>query len=402
MNELLETVLIEWFGASDWYLSAIAIFLTAGIMLLAGGIIFLGLRYIGMPIAKRILIFFSPSHAKRLNTELSHLLSLFAHIGPAMFWLVTTEWFFAESNDFLLFLHRLELIYLYIVVGLAVASFVNLLGRGYEFTRVSKEVPIDGLIQVVKLGLFFIITILVISELIDRSPVYLFSSLGALTALLLIVFRDTILGLVAGIQIAANRLVANGDWIEMPKYGADGQVLEVGLNLVKVKNWDHTITSIPTYALISESFKNWRAMEKSQGRRIKRQLRLQIESICYVPLNELQTLKETKVGALQYLVTWVENTNLSKQHRTNLGYYRDYCEFYLSQKNVVNDKLTFMLRVLDATEFGVGIEIYCFTYEKEWKRYEHIQAEIIEHFLAVMPWFHLKPYQFNQSAMPKA
>lgn len=396
MNELLEAILSNWLGTTDWYVTYIAVILTAVIMLLAGGVIFLGLRYVGLPIAKRILVFFSPAHAKRLNTELSHLLSLLAHIGPAMFWLVATGWFFDESNDFLTFLHRIELIYLYIVVGLAVSSFVNLLGRGYEFTRVSKEVPIDGLIQVVKLALFFIITILVISELIDRSPVYLFSSLGALTALLLIVFRDTILGLVAGIQIAANRLVANGDWIEMPKYGADGQVLEVGLNLVKVQNWDHTITSIPTYALISESFKNWRAMEKSQGRRIKRQLRLQVESIGYMPLEELSELKETKTAALQHLINWSEKANVSAQQRTNLGYYRDYCEHYLQSLNAVNEDLTFMLRVLDATEFGVGIEIYCFSREKQWKRFEHIQAELIEHMLAIMPWFCLKPYQFNQ------
>lgn len=400
MNELLEAVISEWFGAGDWYFSHLAVVLSAAIMLIAGGIIFLGLRYIGLPIAKRILRFFTPSHAKRLDNEITRLLSLLAHIGPAMFWIVSTAWFFNESNDFIEFVSRIQLIYLYIVVGLSVSSFVSLLGRGYAFTRVAKEVPIDGLIQVVKLGLFFIIAILVISELIDRSPVYLFSSLGALTALLLIVFKDTILGLVAGVQIAANRLVANGDWIEMPKYGADGQVLEVGLNMVKVQNWDHTITSIPTYALISESFKNWRAMERSQGRRIKRKLRLQIESIGYRPLIELQGLTESKVAALQHLVEWSQNTDLSAQHRTNLGYYRDYCEYFLLKMNPVNDELTFMMRVLDATEFGIGIELYCFCREKQWKRFEHVQAEILEHLLAIMPWFHLKPYQFSQPDLP--
>lgn len=400
MNEVLEAIIIEWLGSDTWYSAYFAVGLSSILMLFAGAFIFVALRYVGLPIAKRLLHFFSPSHAQRLNVELNELLSLLAHIGPAMFWLVTTHWFFAQDNDVLAFLYRIELIYLYIVVGLAIAAFVNLLGRGYEFTRVSKEVPIDGLIQVVKLALFFIITILVISELIDRSPVYLFSSLGALTALLLIVFKDTILGLVAGVQIAANRLVANGDWIEMPKYGADGQVLEVGLNMVKVQNWDHTITNIPTYALISESFKNWRAMEKSQGRRIKRRLRLQIESIRYIPLKELHTLRDTKVAALKHLVAWCDSTDLSQQQRTNLGYYRDYCEFYLLQMHAVNDDLTFMLRLLDATEFGVGLEIYCFSREKEWKRYEHIQAEILEHMLAVMPWFHLKPYQFNQPDFP--
>jgi miniconductance mechanosensitive channel len=240
---------------------------------------------------------------------------------------------------------------------------------------------------------------------LDKSPLLLLSGLGAVTAILLLLFRDTILGFVAGIQIAANRMVNTGDWIEMPKYGADGDVLQVGLTTVKVQNWDKTISTIPTYALISEPVKNWRGMTESGGRRIKRSLNIDIQSIRFCDQDMLQEFSkihyiksyiQAKLEELQRFNSeqQVDTTDLVNSRRlTNIGTLRAYMQAYLENHPDINQDMTLMVRQRPPTELGVPLEIYCFCADKNWVNYEGIQSDIFDRFLAILPAFKLRAYQ---------
>jgi miniconductance mechanosensitive channel len=239
---------------------------------------------------------------------------------------------------------------------------------------------------------------------------YFLSGLGALTAVLLLVFKDTILGFVAGIQLSANKMVAVGDWIEMPKYGADGDVIDVALTTVKVQNFDKTITTIPAYALISDSFKNWRGMFQSGGRRIKRAVHIDMQTVMFC--NEEMLARFAKI---QYISEYiqrkkeelekhnakhqVDNSNLVNGRRmTNVGTFRAYVTEYLKNHPKIHRELTFLVRQLAPGESGLPIEIYVFTNDTEWAHYEAIQADIFDHILAVLPEFDLRVFQ-NPSGM---
>jgi len=281
-----------------------------------------------------------------------------------------------------------------IIMMLVLDSLLNTVEDIYQTFRASKEIPIKGFIQVLKLALYFVAAIFVISILLNKTPVYLLSGIGALAAVMLLVFKDSILGFVAGIQLAANRMVSVGDWIEMPKYGADGDVLEVALTTVKVQNWDKTITTIPTYALISESFKNWRGMSESGGRRIKRCNGEMLER--FGKIQYISEYIETKKHELEEFnqATKVDNASLVNGRRmTNIGTFRAYVKAYLQNHPMINKDMTFLIRQLPPTEYGLPIEIYVFSKDKVWANYEAIQADIFDHILAVVPEFDLHVYQ---------
>jgi miniconductance mechanosensitive channel len=297
------------------------------------------------------------------------------------------------------------LIYMIIVLTLALDSAMNAAEEIYRNFRASKEIPIKGFIQISKIVLYFLSAVFIISILLNKTPLYLLSGIGALTAVLMLIFRDAILGFVAGIQLSANRMVANGDWIEMPNYGADGDVLEVTLTTVKVQNWDKTVTTIPTYALISESFKNWRGMQESGGRRIKRAVNIDINSIRFCDEEMLD-----RYGKIQYISEYisktaaelesfnaqakVDNASLANGRRmTNVGTFRAYVQAYLKNHPMINMEMTFLVRQLAPTEFGLPIEIYVFSKDQVWANYEAIQADIFDHILAVVPEFDLRVYQ---------
>jgi miniconductance mechanosensitive channel len=297
------------------------------------------------------------------------------------------------------------LIYMIIILMLVLDSLLNTVEDVYQNFRASKEIPIKGFIQVLKLALYFVTAIFVISILLNKTPVYLFSGIGALAAVMMLVFKDSILGFVAGIQLAANKMVSVGDWIEMPNYGADGDVLEVALTTVKVQNWDKTITTIPTYALISESFKNWRGMSESGGRRIKRSVNIDMSSIRFCDVEMLE-----RFGKIQYIseyietkkielkefnqATKVDNASLVNGRRmTNIGTFRAYVKAYLQNHPMINKDMTFLIRQLPPTEHGLPIEIYVFSKDQVWANYEAIQADIFDHILAVVPEFDLHVYQ---------
>jgi len=274
--------------------------------------------------------------------------------------------------------------------------------RGFDMSR---RVPIKGALQVVKLIVTLAGVLVIIGVVVNKNPLYLLTGLGALSAVLMLVFKDTILGFVAGIQLTANRMIARGDWIEMPSHGADGDVLDVTLTTVKVQNWDKTITTIPTYALITHAFKNWRGMQESAGRRIKRAVDLDMGTIRFCDDDMLARfarfqhiagyLKEKQAEIAQYNEDAQVDSScpINGRRLTNIGTFRAYVVAYLRNHPMINTDMTFLVRQLAPTPQGLPIEIYVFCKDKAWANYEAIQADIFDHILAVIPEFDLKVYQ---------
>ena len=280
----------------------------------------------------------------------------------------------------------------------------------YQTTDVSQDKPMRGYAQVVKILAYLVAAIFVISILLEKEPWSLLTGLGAMSAILLLVFRDSILGFVAAIQISSYNMVRQGDWIEMPKYGADGDVLDVSLHTVKVQNWDKTISTIPTQAFINESFKNWRGMEESEGRRIKRSINIDIDSIRFCDDDLLEKFKKSAVigDYIRQKNKEVSDFNSEKgfdlsekingRRLTNIGTFRAYIESYLKQHEEINKNMTFLVRQLAPSDKGLPIEIYVFCRDQRWAQYEAIQADIFDHLLAVVPEFGLRVYQSPSAA----
>ena len=342
------------------------------------------------PAVHGVLTHFKPVLVEAIEKPLGQMTDRLGLLAPLVFWLSSFSWFVEPELVLFTLINKVFLVYLYINVGLFLTACMDIGTVIYHQQSYAKDVPIKGIIQIVKLAMFVFFSVLIIAELLDKTPLYLLSGLGALTAVLLIVFKDTILGLVAGIQIATHRLLAHGDWIEMPKYGADGTVLEVGLHTVKVRNFDNTITTIPTYRLISDSFKNWRGMSESDGRRIKRAMHIDAHSIAFIDQQQRQQLFDKFNGSL---ITGAVSDEDWQHAQTNMGLFRCYCELYLRQHPQINQQLSLMARQLQPTAYGVPIEIYCFCLDKRWVPFEHVQAELIEHLLASLPLFGLRVFQ---------
>ncbi|PII64575.1 miniconductance mechanosensitive channel [Serratia sp. OLHL2] len=270
---------------------------------------------------------------------------------------------------------------------------------------ISNQLPLRGIFQGLKLVAAILIGIMIVSLLMGKSPLLLLSGLGAMTAVLMLVFKDPILGLVAGIQLSANDMLKIGDWLEMPKFGADGAVTDIGLTTVKVRNWDNTVTTIPTYALISDSFKNWRSMSESGGRRIKRSLNIDTGSVHFLSEEEQRRLQR---NPLLHSYLNVKTQELSQHNQeiavdlasplngrrlTNLGTLRAYLEAYLRAHPRIHQNMTLMVRQLAPTPEGLPLEIYAFTNTTVWAEYESIQADIFDHILAVIDEFGLRVHQ---------
>lgn len=334
-----------------------------------------------------------------------HVFSRIALLTPFLFlWFLTPHFIDAESllGHFLLTLAKIAISF---QVARCIDALLNVVKSLYRRTARERYLPLNATIQVIKLIVYLVASILAISYILGKSPLYLLSGLGALTAVLLLVFQDTIKGLVASIQISANKMVAPGDWIELPKYGADGDVLEIGLNTVKVKNFDNTITTVPTYALISGSFRNWRGMMNSGGRRIKRSVIIDVASIKFY--NDDDLTKLSHINLLRpYLdkkkieisdaciANGIEPTDvINSRQLTNIGTFRAYLEAYLKQHPKIHDKMTCMVRQLASSESGVPLELYCFSNDKNWVNYEAIQADIFDHIFAMAPLFGLRIFQ---------
>lgn len=311
-------------------------------------------------------------------------------------------------QDFPLLIDLAETLAIIYMIVVVVAVVDSLLSAGldiYQTFEISRRVHLRSFVQVVKILLSFVAFVLVISELLGQSPVIMVSGLGAFSAVILLIFKDPILGFVAGIQLMSLNMVRKGDWIEMPKFGVDGDVLDVNLTTVKVQNWDKTISTVPTYALVSDSFRNWRGMSESGGRRIKRSVYIDMSSIKFCDQEMLdrfrrfdyiseyveKKLEEVSRHNEQHVVD--DTFLINGRHLTNVGTFRAYLEAYLRNHPKIHQDLTFLIRQLAPGPDGLPIEIYVFSNDQVWANYERIQADIFDHVLAVIPLFDLRVFQ---------
>ena len=325
-----------------------------------------------------------------------------AHIVPAVI-----VYYFAQvfPGRMSIFIERFSSAYIVLVGILVLDSLLNSVDDIYRKYEISKYKPIKGYLQVVKIFIYIIGGIIIIATIINQSPFLLLSGIGALTAVLLLVFKDSLLGLVASIQLSTNDMVRIGDWIEMTKFGADGDIIDISLNTVKIKNFDNTVTTIPTYFLVSDSFKNWRGMQEAGGRRIKRSIYIDITSIDFCTEEMLQELAK-----VHYLADYIkrqktEITKYNLEHKidithpvngrrlTNIGLFRVYVQSYLKNHSQLHKEMTQLVRQLQPGEFGLPLEIYVFTKVTDWARYENIQSDIFDHLLSVIPRFGLRVFQ---------
>lgn len=295
--------------------------------------------------------------------------------------------------------------FMVLTVALALSNLLDLVNSIYEERPDAKIRPIKGYIQVVKIAIYAVTLILIIAALFDRSPLILLSGLGAMAAVLMLIFQDTILSLVASVQISSNDVLRVGDWVEMPQLNADGDVIDIALHTVKIQNWDKTITTIPTRRFMTDPFKNWRGMQESGGRRIKRCILLDQQSVHFLDaeqkkrLGRFKLLKDYLATKQQEIDDW--NTHLAEEGKepvntrriTNIGTFRAYVERYLQSHPGIHQQMTLMVRQLPVTADGLPLELYCFTNTTAWLKYESIQSDIFDHLLAILPEFGLRVYQ---------
>jgi miniconductance mechanosensitive channel len=401
-----------FFNIEEWLrnlgLSAqLATFINSALSVL----ILLALAYVSYVLTKRIVVKTITTFAKRSKAQWDDILvekkvfAKFAQLAPALVLYLTVGFALSNYPDLVTKIQAAILIYM-LIVGLLVAdSIINALYDIYNTLPIAETRPIKGYVQVVKIFLYFIIILLILSIVFGKDVGHFLTGLGAMAAVLLLVFKDTILGFVASIQLSANNMVRPGDWISMPSRGADGPVTEITLNTVKVRNWDKTVSTIPTYALVSESFVNWRGMEESGGRRIKRHINIDMKSVQFCDEQMIR-----KFMKIHYLKDYIEqkreeirkfneanNVDISMlangRRVTNLGTFRKYVEFYLKNHTKIHQELTFLIRQLQPTDKGIPLEVYVFTKEQAWANYEAVQADIFDHLIAVIPEFGLRVFQ---------
>jgi miniconductance mechanosensitive channel len=371
----------------------------------AVGVIILAL--VANYVAKKILLAGISAFVKRTKTTWDDALlrrnvfTRLSHLAPAMVFYYSAHLFPPIEG----LIQRLSMVYMILTGLYAFNGLANAVVDIYNTYPISREKPIKGYVQIVMIIISVFVGIYTLATLLGQSPWPLISGFGAMTAILLLIFKDTILGLVASIQLSANDMVRIGDWIEMPKFGADGDVIDVSLHVVKVQNWDKTITTIPAYALISDSFKNWRGMSESGGRRIKRSINLDMTSVKFCT-NEMldwygkfqlisDYIKAKRQEIADYNVEHQVDTCelINGRNLTNIGTFRAYLAAYLHSHPKVHQEMTFLIRQLPPGEHGIPIEIYIFSNDQRWAEYEAIQADIFDHIMAVIPMFDLRVFQ---------
>ncbi len=377
--------------------------ITTGIIILSITVIVITINYI----TRRIILSFFKRIAKSTSSTFDDLLiknrvpRLLSFI-PSLFFLYLVVPTYTDN---------LVIIIEALTIVLFIITVKSVLGTVKDYFKLSsslKHIPIDSYIQVVMIFLWFIGIILILSVLTGREIGTFLASLGALSAIIILVFRDTILGFVSSIQITVNDTVRIGDWITMKGSDADGTVIEVNLSTVKVQNFDNTITTIPTYKLVSDSFINWRGMEESKGRRIKRSLLIKPSSVRFLKNEEIDELKKVRLikdylnkkSSEIELYNQKENADksmlLNGRNMTNLGVFRTYIEEYLKAHPMTNDELTMMCRQLEPTSQGIPIQIYAFSKDKEWTKYEALTSDIFDHLLSSVKYFKLECFELNQ------
>lgn len=330
-----------------------------------------------------------------------------AHVFPAFILNWSIGFVFIDYPFWISIAEKITHIYIIIIFMMVAVSAFNALEFYFTNSRKFKDKPIESYFQLAKLLVYFVTGIIILSILLGRSPIYLLGAFGAMTAILLLIFKDTILGFVASIQIATNDMVRVGDWVEMEKYGADGNIIKITLNTVKVKNWDNTITTIPTYALVSDSFKNWRGMQETGARRIKRYIYIGPKSITFATTEMLGKFKkfqllETYINERQQEIETFNSSlgvdkteTINGRNFTNIGVFRQYAELYLRSHKEINPDMTLMVRQLQSNQYGLPLEIYCFVKTTDWVKYEAIQSDIFDHLMAAASFFDLEIYELS-------
>ncbi len=296
-------------------------------------------------------------------------------------------------------------IYIVITILQLINSLLKSVYQFYDSKETDRKRPLKGLLQTGQVILWALGTIVIIGLIFDKSPLTLLGGIGASAAVLMLVFKDSILGLVSGVQLSAQDMLKVGDWIVVPKYGADGTVLEVTLNTVKVQNWDNTIVTLPPYALVSGAFQNWKGMEQGGGRRVKRHVNIDMTSVKFCTPEMIEKFKKIELlkGYLEETQKEIDEYNKANNvdtsievngiHQTNLGVFRAYLNAYLAASPKVNHDMTFMVRQLQPTQDGIPIEIYFFSKIKSWVQYEGVQADVFDHVLSIVPMFELEIFQ---------
>ena len=314
----------------------------------------------------------------------NRLLTSACHLVPPIIVYMLMPWVLKDYEPIMMVAQKVLLIYI-VVVSVRVANvFFSSIYLASHYSDSLKGHSLKGLTQMLKILSICVGLIIIVSLLIDKNPVYILSGLGASAAVLMLVFKDTIVGLVAGVQLSANDMLRPGDWIEAPKHGVNGIVEDVSLTTVKVRNWDMTIVTVPPYSLVSDSFQNWRGMHDRGGRRVKRAINIDLNTVRFMSDDELNAMKSEK---------WMENYASPSQPVVNLHLFRYYVEQYIANHPNVNHEMMSMVRQLQSTNYGVPIELYFFTITTQWVEYEGIQAEVFDHVFAVAPRFGLRVFQ---------
>ena len=362
-------------------------------------------------IAKRLLVGAVRAFAKRTSSTWDDVLVQYNAFGrlvqvlPALIVFAGVSFIPGLPETAVQLTRNVALGYMVLMLTLTMTALLSAANAIYETTPASKDRPLKGFVQLVQIIVSVFGGVLIIAALLDRSPLLLLSGLGAMTAVLMLVFKDTILSLVASVQLNAQDMVRVGDWIEMPQFGADGDVVDVQLHTVKVQNWDKTITTIPTHRLITDSFKNWRGMSQTGARRIKRSVYLDVSSIRFQTQDEADhftrfaLLKDYIARKGQELTDYNKglatevDSEVNARRLTNVGTYRAYAYNYLKNHPKIHKGMTLIVRQLGPGPEGLPLEIYCFTNTTEWAAYEDIQSDIFDHLMAVVPEFDLRLYQ---------
>lgn len=360
-------------------------------------------KYLLNSLLKQLFFHLAASHES--TKPFLALASRIADILPAAILYLLPGAVPALHTEVAVILHRLANILLVIAVSRGLCNILDLTEIWYRRQPNNASRPIKGFLQLLKIFIAVIATILAISSLLDKSPTLLLSGIGAVAAVLMLIFQDTILSMVASIQLNSNNMVKLGDWIALPSHDADGEVIEVALHTVKVQNWDKTIVTIPTRTLINESFINWRGMFESGGRRIKRCLYIDQRSIRFLSDDEIKRLEDFVLlddylnQKKQEIEQWNKDLEakgaktINSRRITNIGTFRIYVEKYLRSNPRINQNLTLMVRQLAPDVTGLPLEIYCFTQSTKWVEYEQAQADVFDHLLAILPVFDLRVFQ---------
>lgn len=356
---------------------------------------------------RRIMLVIIYRFAKKTKTQWDDALvrhrffSRLANIAPALIIFLASKW----NIDYSEILIRITEVYIVIIFVRAISAFLSAVNTIYQTYDVSIERPIKGYIQIAKIFMYIVGGIFIIAVLLNKSPWVLLSGLGAVMAVIMLIFKDTILSLVASIKLISNNMIKIGDWISMPEFGADGDVIDIALHTVTVQNFDKTIVSLPTSKLIDEPFKNWRGMKEARGRRIKRAIHIDMNSIKFADNKLLQKLKKVTLLKPYILEREKEINDFNKKNNidtsvlingrrmTNAGLLRAYIEAYLKQHPKVKREYTFLIRQLDPGPEGLPLEVYIFINDTIWPNYERIQSDIFDHIIASLTFFDLKLFQ---------